>query len=138
MQIEKCGICRKLSAALQTCRLCKRRVCEEHFKHPEGMCALCYSRLSSATQTKEETFMSATALKLFFLGLCLMFAGVIVLFIAAALQGNTNASGALIIFIGPFPIILGAGPQAFFAILLAVVLTIFGFVVFFWLRKTKA
>jgi len=138
MQIGKCGICGKLTDALQTCRLCKRPVCEEHFKHQEGMCTLCCNRLNLATQAKEETFMSATPFKLFFLGFCLMFAGVIVLFIAAALQGNTNASGALIIFVGPFPIILGAGPHAPLAILLAVILTIFGFVVFFWLRKTKA
>jgi len=138
MQIDKCGICGKLTAALQTCRLCKRRVCEEHFKLQEGICALCYNRLSSATQAKEETLMSATLFKLFFLGFFLMFAGVVVLFIAAALQGDTSASGALVIFIGPFPIILGAGPHAFLSILLAVILTIAGFVVFFWLRKTKA
>jgi len=67
-----------------------------------------------------------------------MFVGTIVLIAAAVLQGNANVSGALVVFIGPVPIILGVGPHAFFTILLAVVLTIFGFVVFFWMRRTRA
>jgi len=138
MQMDKCGICGKLMPALHVCRLCKRRVCEEHFKPQEGVCSLCYSRLSQATQTTEETLISATLFKLLFLGFFLMFIGVIVLIAAAALQGDVSASGALVIFIGPIPIILGTGPHAFFAILLAVALAIVGFIVFFWLRKTKA
>jgi len=67
-----------------------------------------------------------------------MFAGVVVLIAAAALQGDTNISGGLLIFIGPIPVVLGAGPHAFIAVLLAVILTIVGFVVFFWLRRIKA
>jgi len=77
-------------------------------------------------------------MKLFVLGFLLMFAGIVVLIFAAALEGNMNVSGAGIFFIGPIPIILGAGPLALFAILLATVLTIIGFVLFFWLRKTGA
>lgn len=138
MRIEKCDICGKLTAALRVCRLCKRRVCEEHFKPQEGICSLCYRRLSPTTQATEETVMSAIFFKLFSLGFFLMIVGMVVLVVAAALEGGANASGALVIFIGPFPIILGAGPRAFFAILLAVILTIVGFVVFFWLRKTRA
>jgi len=138
MQMETCDICGKLTAALQTCRLCKRRVCEEHFKPQDGLCSLCYSRLSHATQAEEENLMSATFFKLFFLGFFLMFVGVIVLIVAAALQGGASASGTLVIFIGPVPIILGAGSNASLALLFAVILTIVGFVVFFWLRKTRA
>jgi len=82
--------------------------------------------------------MSATASKLFFLGFFLMFVGVVVLIVAAALQGDAGVSGVLVVFIGPIPIILGAGPYALLAILLALVLTIVGFIVFFWLRRTKA
>lgn len=139
MQMENCGICGKLTAALHECRLCKRQVCEEHFKPQDGLCSLCHSRLSQATQaTEEDNLMSALSFKLFFLGFFLMFVGVVVLIIAAALQGDTNLSVGSVVFIGPIPVILGAGPYAFFAILLAVILTIVGFVVFFWLRKTKA
>jgi len=81
--------------------------------------------------------MSATLFKLLFLGFLLTFVGIVVLIVAAALQGNTNVSisGVLIVFVGLFPIILGVGPYTFWAFLLAVVLTIVGFVVFFWLRR---
>jgi len=91
-------------------------------------------------QAKEESkaAVDATPMWLFLIGFFLMFVGVVVLIVAAALQGDTSASFASVIFIGPIPIILGAGPHALLALLLAVILTIFGFVVFFWLRKTKA
>jgi len=87
---------------------------------------------------KEEEVVWTIPLRLFLIGFFLMFAGIVVLIVAAVLQGDMSASGALIIFIGPIPIILGAGSNASFALLLAVILTIVGFVVFFWLRKTKA
>jgi len=138
MQIEKCDICGKLTAALHECRVCKCRVCEEHFNPHDGVCSLCHTRLSLANQATEETLMSAALFKLFFLGFFLMFVGIVVLIVAAALQGDTNVSVGLIVFIGPIPIILGAGPNASFALLIALILTIVGFVVFFWLRKTKA
>jgi uncharacterized protein (TIGR00304 family) len=44
------------------------------------------------------------------------------------LQENSSVSGGLIIFVGPIPMILGSGPYAVFAILLAVILTIIGFI----------
>lgn len=67
-----------------------------------------------------------------------MFVGIVVLIVAATLQGGTSVSVGAVVFIGPIPIVLGAGPYAFFALLFAVILTIVGFIVFFWLRKTKA
>jgi len=87
---------------------------------------------------KEEDFVWTVPLRLFLAGFFLMFLGAIVLIVASALQGDTNVSMGSVVFIGPIPIVLGAGPHAFFAILLAVILTIAGFIVFFWLRKTKA
>jgi len=87
---------------------------------------------------KEEDFVWVVPLRLFLVGFFLMFLGVIVLFVAAALQGDTDVSVGSVVFIGPIPIILGAGPNASFALLLALILTIVGFVAFFWLRKTKA
>ena len=87
---------------------------------------------------KEEESVWTIPLRLFLLGFFLMFVGVVFLIVAVTLQGDMSASGGLVIFIGPFPIILGAGPHASLALLLAVILTIVGFVVFFWLRKTKA
>jgi uncharacterized membrane protein len=86
-------------------------------------------------EEKSETLVWNIPIKLFFVGFFLMFAGVIVLIIVAALQGNSSVSGGLIIFVGPIPIILGSGPYSVFAILFAVILTIIGFIVFFLLRR---
>jgi len=73
--------------------------------------------------------------KLFLLGFLLVFVGMIILVVAAVSQGNVDFSGVVLVFVGPIPVILGAGPHAPFMIILAVVLTIIGFIVFFWMRK---
>ena len=89
-------------------------------------------------QLSEETSEAqvwTTPMKLFFVGVLLTFIGFIVLIISTVLQENSSVSGGLIIFVGPIPIILGSGPYAVFTILLAVILTIIGFIVFFLLRK---
>ena len=93
---------------------------------------------SEKNMREEEEPVWTFPMKLFLLGFLLMFAGVVVLIFATALQEDASASGALVIFVGPIPIVLGAGPHAFFAILLALILTVVGFAVFFLLRKTKA
>ena len=76
-----------------------------------------------------------TPLKLFFLGFLLTFIGFIVLIISTVLQENSSVSGGMIIFVGPIPIILGSGPYTVFTIIIAVILTIIGVIMFFLLRK---
>jgi uncharacterized membrane protein len=78
---------------------------------------------------------SSLPLKLLLLGFVLTFVGIIVIIASAFLSGEANVSGGAIIFVGPIPIIVGAGTDAFPAIVLAAVLTIIGFVVFFWIRQ---
>ena len=78
---------------------------------------------------------SSLPLKLFLFGFLLIFAGVIMLVASALLGGDASVSGGAIIFVGPIPIVLGAGPYGFFAVVLAAVLTLIGFAVFFWVRK---
>jgi uncharacterized membrane protein len=87
-------------------------------------------------EVKEETStLNVAATWLLVSGFILMLTGITVLIIASALQGNMNISGGGIVFIGPIPVIFGAGPNAYLAILFAAVLTISGFLVFFWLRR---
>jgi uncharacterized membrane protein len=79
---------------------------------------------------------STTPFKLFLLGFLLMFVGVIVLVIAALIGGGeSSVSTGVVIVVGFVPIVIGSGPYAFYAILIAVVLTIISFVVFVWMRK---
>ena len=84
---------------------------------------------------KEPESRSSLPMKLLFFCFLLMFVGVLVILASALLSGDANVSGGAIIFVGPIPIILGAGTDAFLAIILAAVLTIIGFVMFFWMRK---
>jgi uncharacterized membrane protein len=74
-------------------------------------------------------------LKLFLLGFALIFVGMILLIAHSAIYGNAQLSAGAIVFIGPLPIILGAGPHSLFAILLATILTIIAIVLFFTTRK---
>jgi uncharacterized membrane protein len=97
----------------------------------------CSSREGAAVMETEQERESPSSLpmKLFLFGFLLMFAGVVVIMASALLEGEVNVSGGAIIFVGPIPIILGSGPNAFLAVVLAAVLTIVGFIVFFWMRK---
>jgi len=78
---------------------------------------------------------STLPLKLFLLGFLLVFVGVIVLVVAALLGGDSSVSGGAIVIVWFIPIVVGAGPHAFFAILLAVILAVLAFVVFVWMRR---
>jgi len=86
-------------------------------------------------ETEEASTVNVAATWLLVSGLILMFTGIIILIAATVIQGNMDISGGGTVFIGPIPIIFGAGPNAFLAILLAAALTIIGFIVFFWLRR---
>lgn len=69
------------------------------------------------------------------LGFMLIFVGVIVIVASALFSGDSNVSGGAIIYVGPIPVIVGAGTDPFLAVALAAVLTIIGFIVFFWVRR---
>jgi len=81
-----------------------------------------------------EAFLWSTSFKLFLLGFILMFVGIVVMMIAAVFFGMPAGAGVLV-FIPPLPPIgFGAGPYAFLAMLLAVVLAI-GLILFVMLRR---
>jgi len=69
-------------------------------------------------------------------GFFLVFTGVVILMIATLIYGLPDSVG-LVVFIGPIPIILGAGEYSFLAIVLAIVLTILSIVFLMILRKQK-
>ena len=74
---------------------------------------------------------------LLFLGFVLVVVGVFVVLVAAVVSGGGSVSGGVVIFIGPFPIVIGAGPDAEWMILIGVVLAVLSVVFFFVMnRKT--
>jgi uncharacterized membrane protein len=74
-------------------------------------------------------------MKLFLLGFALIIIGTILLVAFSILQGGAQPSFGAVFIIGFIPIILGAGPHATFAVLLAIILTILAMIFFFLLRK---
>jgi len=72
---------------------------------------------------------------LFILGFFIIFLGIIILMVAALLYGKGAVNFGAIIFIGPIPIIVGAGPEATWMILFAIILAVLSIIMFLIIRR---
>jgi len=73
---------------------------------------------------------------LFIIGFFTILIGIIILMVATVLSDGSANFGAFI-FIGPFPIVVGAGPEAPWMILFAIILTILSTIMFLVLRRER-
>jgi len=89
----------------------------------------------NAENEEEEARASRKILILFAAGLLTVVAGIAVLIISMALYGGAQTSFGTVIFIGPFPIVIGAGPGAAWIILGAIVLAVLTVVLSFMMRR---
>ena len=71
---------------------------------------------------------------LFTIGFFLILVGIIILMLAAVLSDGSVNFGAFI-FIGPFPIVVGAGPEAPWMILFAILLAVLSIIMFLVLTR---
>jgi uncharacterized membrane protein len=71
---------------------------------------------------------------LLILGFAVVIVGVILVIIASLLGGGSASVGG-VIFIGPFPIVFGAGPDAAWLITISIVISIVMIVVFVLMRR---
>lgn len=71
---------------------------------------------------------------LFIIGFFLFFIGVTVLMAAAVLSDGSASFGA-VIFVGPFPIVVGVGPEVTWMVLFALILAVLSILMFFVLRR---
>jgi uncharacterized membrane protein len=69
------------------------------------------------------------------LGIALVFVGIVVLVVVSVVLGSSGSSG-VVIFIGPFPIVFGSGPNADWLILIGLILAVLS-VVFFLVMKRR-
>jgi len=67
-------------------------------------------------------------------GFVLVIAGIAVIF-AASLAGGGSGSFGGVIFIGPFPIVFGSGPNFAYFVLIGVIVTAISIVLFFIMRR---
>ncbi len=68
-------------------------------------------------------------------GFALVFVGVLVLVFAAGFSSGGSASAGVVIFIGPFPIVFGSGPDASWLVLIGIVLAVMSLIVFVFMRR---
>ncbi len=137
MRVKACEICGQRTARY-VCQECGREVCEACLGPHTWICSDCYGRVKREAPAFEAIPWStwSTPFKLFLLGFLLIFVGMIFVIIAAVVFGTSTTFGA-VIFVGPIPIVLGAGPHSLWAIVLAVALTIFGVILFLVLRRMR-
>jgi uncharacterized membrane protein len=90
---------------------------------------------SDETTAEEGVTVSSRLFLLLILGFAMVFIGVIVIVVASVLYGSGAASVGAVIFIGPFPIIVGAGPDMTFLIVVGVVLAVLSVVVLLIMRR---
>jgi len=69
------------------------------------------------------------------IGFFIIFVGIIILIVAAVLYGEGAVNFGALIFIGPFPIIVGAGPEATLMVLFAIILAVLSIVIFLIFRR---
>lgn len=84
----------------------------------------------------EENLHETRILFMFMMGFILAFAGIIVLLISTLLSGQNRGSVGVVIFIGPFPIVVGTGQNALLLIIATAVLVIMS-VILLLLFRTK-
>ena len=82
-----------------------------------------------------ETFWFKRFFTTFFIGFLIILLGVAFLVAAALLSGGGNTSFGGVIFIWFFPIVFGAGPEAHWLILFAIILAVLGIIMLFVMRK---
>lgn len=68
------------------------------------------------------------------LGIALVLIGIAVLVVASLFAGSSTSVG-VVIFIGPFPIAFGAGPNATLLIIIGIILAVLSIVVFIVMNK---
>ena len=89
----------------------------------------------SQETAEEESIVSSRLFLFLILGFVLVVVGIAVILIATVLYGGGSASAGAVIFIGPFPIVIGAGPDVTWIVLLSIILAVLSIVVFLVLNR---
>jgi uncharacterized membrane protein len=68
-------------------------------------------------------------------GIIIVFVGIAVILITTVFSSGGSTSAGVIIFIGPFPIVIGAGPDVTWIVLFSIILAVLSVVVFLIMNK---
>ncbi|MBN1357849.1 DUF131 domain-containing protein [Candidatus Bathyarchaeota archaeon] len=87
-------------------------------------------------ETNEEGLtVSSRFFLLLLAGFVMVIVGVVIVLVATVLNAGGSVSGGAVIFIGPFPIVIGAGPDVEWLVLFSIILTVLSIAVFFVMRR---
>ena len=90
---------------------------------------------NSGEAVDEGVAVSSRLFLLLISGFLLVFVGIAVIVVASALYSGGSVSGGVVIFIGPFSIVVGAGPDVSLIILVSVILAVLSVVVFLVMNR---
>jgi len=71
-------------------------------------------------------------------GFAVAISGMVILTIATVFSSSSSTSSGIVIFIGPFPIVFGSGPEAGWLIMISILLVALSIVIFYFMRTNKA
>ena len=83
----------------------------------------------------EDITVSSRFFSLLIAGIVLVFVGIVVILVAAVSYSAGSASTGVVIFVGPFPIVIGAGPDAAWIVLICVILAVLSVAVFLVMNR---
>ena len=69
------------------------------------------------------------------LGFFLIFAGIIAVLASAVLFSGGSTSFGAVIFVGPFPIVIGASPETSWIVLFSIILAVLSVIMYFVLSR---
>ncbi len=84
---------------------------------------------------EEGTTVSSKFFLFLILGFVLVVVGIAVILVATVLYGGGPASAGAVIFIGPFPIVIGAGPDVTWIVLFSIILAVLSVLVFLIMNR---
>jgi uncharacterized membrane protein len=90
---------------------------------------------NSMEAVEDDAVLSSKLFLLLISGFVLVIIGIVVIWVASVFYGGGSVSGGVVIFIGPFPIVVGAGPDVSVIILVSVILAVVSVVVFLVMNR---
>jgi uncharacterized membrane protein len=93
------------------------------------------SEEESGETVEEGATVSNRLFLLLIFGFVLVFVGIAVILVAAVFYGGGSVSGGVVIFIGPFPIVIGAGPDVTLIVLFSIIIAVLSVVVFLVMNR---
>ena len=91
--------------------------------------------IEESTGANGENAGSWKILMLFVAGFFMVFVGMIILIVATLFYGGSQASFGALIFIGPVPIVVGAGPEAAWMVLFVLILAVLSIMMLLIMHK---